>query len=213
MFLDIQTHVFGPYGNNTYTLTDAAQKIAILVDAPSGSFEGLKDILKDYKIHLFLTHGHWDHMCEAAQFQRLLNATVYAHKGDSEWYLTTEQGRWTPPGVRFEPVTPNVWVEPNASLQINELPIQILHTPGHTPGKIALYMPSFKAVFVGDTIFYKTVGRTDLPKGNLQQLIHSIQSVLYALPEDTQVYPGHGKSTTIGFEKRRTQVKNTTKSL
>ena len=80
--------------------------------------------------------------------------------------------------------------------------IEVRHVPGHAPGNVAFYVPSEKAVFVGDSLFAGAIGRTDLPNGNFAELERSIREELYTLPEDTLVYPGHGWKTTIGDEKR-----------
>jgi glyoxylase-like metal-dependent hydrolase (beta-lactamase superfamily II) len=85
---------------------------------------------------------------------------------------------------------------------IGQLRFDVLHTPGHTPGHVCFHEPNEKVLFDGDVLFYRGVGRTDLPGGNWQQLMHSIQDVLFTLPDDTVVYSGHGQQTTIGDEKR-----------
>jgi glyoxylase-like metal-dependent hydrolase (beta-lactamase superfamily II) len=182
------------------------KKVAVVVDAASGSFDGLKQRLAGHEIHLFLTHGHWDHMCEAAKFQRELKAVVYAHKADQNWFTTMEQRNYAPPNVSFETISPDIWVEHGQTIRCGDLSIKILHTPGHTPGQIALYVESLRSVFVGDTLFYRTVGRTDLPGGNFDQLKDSIRRILYALPEDTVVYAGHGKKTSIGSEQKHNGI-------
>jgi glyoxylase-like metal-dependent hydrolase (beta-lactamase superfamily II) len=204
--LSIHTHNFGPYENCVYVVYANVKKVAVVVDAASGSFEGLKKCLAGHEIHLFLTHGHWDHMCEAAKFQRELKAVVYAHKGDQNWFATTEQCKYAPPGISFETISPNIWVEHGQMIQCGDLVIKILHTPGHTPGQIALYVESLHSVFVGDTLFYHTVGRTDLPGGNFDQLKDSIRHILYTLPAHTLVYPGHGKKTTLGAEQQHNPI-------
>ncbi|MDR0647137.1 MAG: MBL fold metallo-hydrolase [Puniceicoccales bacterium] len=182
------------------------KKVAVVIDAASGSFDGLKKCLAGHDIHLFLTHGHWDHMCEAAKFQRELKAVVYAHKADQDWFATAEQRKYAPPGISFETISPNIWVEHGQVIQCGDLSIKVLYTPGHTPGQIALYMESLGSVFVGDTLFYRTVGRTDLPGGNFDQLKNSIRRILYILPPHTAVYPGHGEKTRIDAEQKHNPI-------
>ncbi|MDR1254500.1 MAG: MBL fold metallo-hydrolase [Puniceicoccales bacterium] len=203
--LNIHAYTFGPYENCVYVMYANVKKVAVIIDAASGSFDGLKKCLADHEIHLFLTHGHWDHMCEAAKFQRELKAVVYAHKADQDWF-TTEQSKYAPPGIFFETIAPDVWVEHGQMIQCSDLVIKVLHTPGHTLGQIALYMESLGSVFVGDTLFRRTVGRTDLPGGNFDQLKDSVRRILYTLPEDTVVYPGHGEKTSIGAEQKHNPI-------
>ncbi|MDR2769128.1 MAG: MBL fold metallo-hydrolase [Puniceicoccales bacterium] len=204
--LPMDVYNFGPYENCVYVMYSNVKKVAVVIDAASGSFEGLKKCLIGHEIHLFLTHGHWDHMCEAAKFQRELKAVVYAHKADQDWFATTEQCKYAPSNISFETISPDIWVEHGQMIQWDDLVIKILHTPGHTPGQIALYVESLRSVFVGDTLFYRTVGRTDLPGGNFDQLKNSIRRILYALPEDTAVYPGHGEKTSIGAEQKHNPI-------
>ena len=87
-------------------------------------------------------------------------------------------------------------------MEVGKLRFRVLHTPGHTPGHVCFYEPAEEVLFDGDVLFYRGIGRTDLPGGSWQQLMDSIQRVLFALPEDTVVYSGHGPTTTIGEEKR-----------
>ncbi len=190
----LDCHVFGPYKTCVYVLTSIEENISVIIDAAPGSFEGLKDQVAKRDIHLFLTHGHWDHISDAAKFQHELNAHIYAHPSDAMWW--SNQVSLFP---LVETFTPDTYVKD--FVDCGSLHIQTLHTPGHTAGQIALYIESMQCVFVGDSLFYKTIGRTDLPGANINQLKDSIQHTLYKLPDHTRVYPGHGLPTRIGVEK------------
>lgn len=198
MILDIYS--IGPYATNVYVLKDTVAKQGVVVDAPPESYMRLAATLKGFKIHLFLTHGHWDHMCDAAKFQKKLQATVYANKEDDFWFTSKEQLLLAPPGLNWDPITPDRWLEDGQELEFGEIKLKVITIPGHTQGQIALYVLEKGCVFVGDTLFAEGVGRTDLPGGNFRNLVNSIRDKLYRLPGKTIVYPGHGPSTTIEHE-------------
>lgn len=149
--------------------------------------------------HILLTHLHFDHTFGVAALVRETGATVLASSDDA-YMLETELGRggiWGLPEVEAFTFTPAV--PGDLSLPVGEC--RVLLTPGHTPGGLSFYFPALKSVFAGDTLFARSVGRTDFPGGNLENLMHSITTQLYALPDETTVYPGHGPETTIAGER------------
>jgi glyoxylase-like metal-dependent hydrolase (beta-lactamase superfamily II) len=196
----------GPLGTNIYVAyvqqptVDGKKGVAVVVDAPPDSFEKHCNLFQSYDVHLFLTHGHWDHTADAARFQEA-GARVYAHSADRNLYEHPELMRpYAVSGTTLSSTTPDEWVEEDRDIRLGDRTVTLLHTPGHTPGQIAVSLPG--VLFVGDTLFRESVGRTDLPGGDHRILLHSILHKLFALPDSTIVYPGHGPSTSIGHEKR-----------
>lgn len=142
---------------------------------------------------ILLTHAHVDHIGAVGQVAKALNAKVYVHPADLPLYQSRDN--------QLLPWLPAATDLPEAVTTIPEDDFSIIETPGHTPGGVCFYFKQFPALFVGDTIFAGSVGRTDLPGGNSAQLLKSIHEKLYPLPDDLRLYPGHGPATTMGREK------------
>ena len=208
----IKTFVEPPIDNNNYLIVDEASKEAALIDCssldiwdkvpsaegnvaptPTGSnrmeMEGVK--LK----YILLTHGHFDHVAGIRQTA----ATVLMHKADSDWLNNVNQFL---PMFGMSPISvPKIdkFVEDGEVINLGELEIKVLHTPGHTQGGICYLVNDI--LFSGDTIFRESVGRCDLEGGDFNQIVKSIETKIYTLPDETKIYPGHGKPTTVGWEK------------
>lgn len=147
------------------------------------------------------THAHFDHTDANGAIVEATGAPLALHRED--WPLLTASGGAALFGMRADPSPPpDVELHDGDVLEIGTLTFQVLHTPGHTPGHVCFYEPDEGVLFDGDVLFYRGVGRTDLPGGSWQQLLDSIRDVLFALPDDTVVHSGHGPATTIGEEKR-----------
>ncbi|MFO7917688.1 MAG: MBL fold metallo-hydrolase [Anaerolineae bacterium] len=151
---------------------------------------------------IVLTHFHFDHILAADTLHEKTDATLHIHEDEADHL------RHPPTLFRaFSPDVPqgleadNLLQEGN-KLSIGALSIQVLHTPGHSPGGISLWLPEEKAVFCGDTLFREGLGRSDLPGGDHQTLLKSIREKLLTLPQETRVYPGHGPPTTVAHEAR-----------
>lgn len=195
--MHIHTHVVGPIGTNVYVVCNGDR--ALLIDPAPGSWEMLGDVLAPYTLDVLLTHGHWDHVADAALFQKH-GATVYAHAGDVEWIRNPALVEWfTTRGVTVHPCEPDVLCD-SGPLTLAGLNFEVRHTPGHSRGCIVLYSAEHNVLFSGDTLFAGAVGRTDLPSGSTAQLRNSLKTQLATLPPETIVYPGHGKSTIIHDE-------------
>jgi len=150
-------------------------------------------------IAIIATHGHLDHLWGAKWATETWHTPVLMHEADIPMARAMQQ-QYDLFGVRAtaQPFP----IEPlNSQLSIINSQLSIIPTPGHTPGSICLYFPDEKTLFSGDTLFRMGYGRTDLPGGNMGQLIDSLEK-LFTLPSDVLVYPGHGDFTTIGAEKR-----------
>ncbi len=155
---------------------------------------------------ILLTHAHVDHVTGVAAAKRALDVPIYLHRDDLFLYEhAVESGRMF--GLRVEPQPPiDEFYSAGQVIPFGEYEVRPHHTPGHCPGGVCLQIgrrgEKGKDLFVGDTLFAGSIGRTDLPGGDYNTLIGSIRTVLFAFGDDAVVYPGHGPSTTIGHERR-----------
>lgn len=153
---------------------------------------------------ILLTHAHLDHITGVAQAKAAFQAPAWLHRDDDFLYgAVEEQGLMFGLRVQTQPPVDRFY-EPGQRLTIGGLEISVHLTPGHSPGGVCLEVLENGAtqLFVGDTLFAGSIGRTDLPGGDHETLIRAIRTVLFAFPDDTPVHPGHGPSTTIGQERR-----------
>lgn len=147
------------------------------------------------------THAHFDHTDANGAIVRATGATLALHP--LELPLLKASGGAALFGLQADPSPlPELELRDGDELEVGTLRFQVLHTPGHTPGHVCFYEQAEGVLFDGDVLFQRSIGRTDLPGGNYQQMMDSIRRVLFALPEETVVYSGHGPATTIGDEKR-----------
>ena len=206
--LEIKSFVFGPFGTNTYVVNNGQQ--VLLVDpACSNPYE--EQVLLRYiegiqpsvvSIQIIATHGHLDHLWGAKWATEQWHTPVLMHEADIPMAQAMQQQydlfgvHRTAESFPIEDIKSSIL---NLKSQMSNF--ELLETPGHTPGSICLYWPEEKVLLSGDTLFQMGYGRTDLPGGNMGQLIESLEH-LFTLPADTLVYPGHGAETTIGEERR-----------
>lgn len=149
-----------------------------------------------------LTHGHVDHIVGLEPLRRDFPAMkVYIHSLDAAMLTDAEANLSSLTGTPFTTVAADVLLADGDVVTEAGIRLQVLHTPGHTPGGISLYAENDGILFAGDTLFADSVGRTDFPGGNASQLVDSIRTKLLGLPDETVVYPGHAMRTTIGREK------------
>ncbi len=151
---------------------------------------------------IVVTHAHIDHIGGAAQLKRATGAPVLFHQADLPIQAMMEmQAGWL--GVPTpEQVALDQSADDGLSVGIPGMDAEVIHTPGHTPGSICLYFPKQELLLAGDTLFAGTVGRTDLPGGDTQQILRSLHTRLLPLPDNTIVVPGHGDETSMGEEKQ-----------
>ncbi len=191
----------GPLQVNCYIVGCDITHQAVVID-PGGDVEQIFEILKKHDLTLQMvinTHGHFDHIGGNRQLLEATGAELLLHQADSQLLgLAGEHAAIYGLTSEASPAPQRLLVG-GESLQLGELQIDVLHTPGHTPGGICLRIAD--QVMVGDTLFAGSIGRTDLPGGDQQQLIDSIREQLLPLPDETVVHPGHGPATTIGQEK------------
>jgi hydroxyacylglutathione hydrolase len=147
------------------------------------------------------THAHFDHTDANGALVEATGAALALHPQDRP--LLEAAGGAALFGLRADPgPLPDLELHDGDELQVGALSFRVLYTPGHTPGHVCFYEPEEGVLFDGDVLFYRGIGRTDLPGGSWQQLLDSIQRVLFALPDETTVYSGHGPATTIGQERQ-----------
>jgi glyoxylase-like metal-dependent hydrolase (beta-lactamase superfamily II) len=204
----IVTFECGPLATNCYLVGDDSSKLAFVVDAPKDSYALVLSALAERGwtlTDILLTHTHWDHTADCHELQVSTAARVVVHI-DDVYRLTDPMTHtiWPPsfsiPAVHeFEAINGS-----SGSLSIlhNTATIDWVHTPGHTEGSICLLDRPRQVAYVGDTLFAGSIGRADLPGGDMETLCTSIKQELFCLPDEVIVYPGHGPVTTIGDEKQ-----------
>lgn len=198
--MPIETFPLGPLQTNSYLVHAAG--LAVAVDAggdpaPMLQFAAEKGLrISD----IVLTHLHFDHVYGVAALVEATGAVVHIPPHD-RCLLETESGKGGIWG--FPPVPPYEGQDITRGEHVlGGIACTVIDTPGHTPGGISIYFPSERAVFCGDALFHRSIGRTDFPGGDHAQLLRSIRERLFALPPETIVYPGHGPISTIGDERR-----------
>ena len=195
----------GPIQTNAYLLTVADRGEAVLIDAPGDVWAGVGPILSNEKCvlkELWLTHGHWDHTQGGAEIVRETKAKVRAHADDRAMIETPEiMERFMGEKLNLEPIRVDHWVKQGERFEALGTTVEVRHVPGHCPGNVLFYFAALHAAFVGDALFNGSIGRTDLPGGDFDQLERAIRAQIYTLPPDTVVFPGHGPKTTVATER------------
>lgn len=202
----VEVFPVGPFQCNCTILGDEKTGEAIVVD-PGDQFEFIQDRLHTHGLtkvkSIVHTHAHLDHIGATALLQRATNAPVGLHEGDRFlWENASMQAMMLrlrePEMVDFD-----LKLEDGHTVRFSDVEGEVIHTPGHTPGSLCFHFPVLdKLLIAGDTLFQGSIGRTDLPGGDYQQILSSIKQRLLTLDDDTQVIPGHGPVTTIGKEKK-----------
>ena len=217
----IKTFIEPPIDNNNYVLIDEETKEGALIDCSSPAIwnkvpytrgrvsvstvgENREEIENVTLKYILLTHGHFDHIAGIKSKNSYLpdsteRPQIYMHKDDLNWVqeVNTFMPMMGMPEMDIPQI--DVFVEDRDVIKLGNIEIRVIHTPGHTQGGVCYYTNG--VLFSGDTIFREAVGRCDLQGGNFEQIVDSIENKLYKLPDDTIIYPGHGKQTTIGWEK------------
>jgi hydroxyacylglutathione hydrolase len=188
----------GPIGANCYIVANTVTGNAFLID-PGGEPDRIKRTLKKKSLNLkFIinTHGHGDHIFGNGHFK----CPVYIHRLEKDFLTDPAKNLSGMLGMFLKTPEATKLLEDGEKILLDDLELEILHTPGHTPGGISIKMDG--VIFTGDTLFAGSIGRTDLPEGDEKALFKSIREKLFNLGDDTIVYPGHGEESTIGKEKR-----------
>jgi len=198
----LQMLVVGPIQANCYVLGCERTKEAAVID-PGGDVDKILMTLTKDKlrcVYIINTHGHFDHTGDNKRLKEVTGAKLVIHRADAPMILhqASSGSMW---GMEVEDSPPpDVYVEEKDVITFGDISLQVLHTPGHSPGGISLL--SDKMVFVGDTLFAGSIGRTDLPGGDYEVLIRNVKEKIFPLGDDVVIYPGHGPKTTVGRERR-----------
>ena len=199
--LKISTWIGEP--TNCYIIFDEKSKETMVID-PAGQCEKIIEMLEILKANLkyiYLTHCHGDHTGAVKELQEKMQGKVLIHRLDAPGLNNPDISLTHYMGLEQICLDANSIVDDGDLLHLGNLELNVIHTPGHTCGGSSLYCESEKMVFTGDTLFRGTWGRTDLPTSNFKDILDSITNKLMKLPEETIVYPGHGKSTMIREER------------
>lgn len=201
--LQMEQCVLGMVATNCYFLMNQETREMVIVD-PAGEANCIfakVEKMEGKPVAILLTHGHYDHILAVNDVKERYGAKMYACREEEEMLLdpqmnlTGYHGR----GLSLEP---DVFLNDLEVFEEAGFSIQMLHTPGHTKGSCCYYLQEEGILLSGDTLFYGSVGRTDLPTGSTAAIVRSLHKLVDNLPEETKVFPGHDASTTIGFEKR-----------
>lgn len=204
MTLTIETYVLGPIENNTYLIIDESESVASVIDPAAPSREMVETIKKNnLKLqNIWLTHAHFDHISGVKWLRKQFthHIDVALHQADLE--LWQNGGGAADFGFDFDPgEIPDVVIHNQQSFFLGSYEFEILHTPGHTHGHVTYYCPNESIAFCGDLIFFHGIGRTDLDVSNEMNLFRSIKEKIFALPDETVLYPGHGIKTSVSEER------------
>lgn len=205
----LESAAVGPFFKNGYIVGCETTRRAVFID-PGDEVEELLEFVRAEQLqvtHILLTHAHVDHVSGVAEAKRTLGVPIYLHKDDLFLYQNAVRS-----GMMFgltveEPPPVDVFYDGEGPIAFGEYDARVVHTPGHCPGGVCLAIAkkgdaSPPHLFVGDTLFAGSIGRTDLPGGDYETLLKAITEVLFAFPDESIVYSGHGPETTIGHERR-----------
>lgn len=200
----IESQELPPIGTHTFALIDADLKQCVIIDAPAEAYVWAKQIAEKHGcgiVALILTHGHWDHMLDAHKFAAA-GIPTYGHRDDSALFTNPSiMSSFAMPGQALTAVPIDHWIAGGDVLKLLNTEMEIRHVPGHCPGNVLVYIERDSVAFPGDVIFAGSVGRYDLPGGDVSVLCQSIKTQVYTLPDSTKLYPGHGPATTVAAEK------------
>lgn len=193
----------GPLQCNCSVVGDEQTGEAMVID-PGDQIQEILDILNSANLKLkqiVITHAHIDHVGGAMKLKAATGAPILMNRNDAALLKMLDvQAAWLgmqPPG----PVQIDESVDQGSTIRTGNLSASVIHTPGHTEGSICLYFPEQQTLVAGDTLFAGSIGRTDLPGGSYDKIMRSLHNQVLALPDETQVVPGHGPLTTIGDER------------
>ncbi len=204
----IQAFEFSPFSENTYVIADDVTRDAVIIDPgcyEQAEKEALSQFITSNQLnvrYLLLTHAHLDHVFGVAYVKRKYNVKAYLHELDQVIYNDVPT-RCAVFGLRgYEPSEIDAHIKEGDQIKFGSIVLDVVFVPGHAPGHVAYINHAERYVVGGDVLFQRSIGRTDFPYSNHADLVNSIRTEFYTLPDDYTVYAGHGEPTTIGQEKR-----------
>ncbi len=204
--LDLRIIPVTPFAQNCSLLFDTKSRAGVLVD-PGGEAQKLMAAAKEANVtikEIWLTHGHLDHAGGADEIREALGVPVIGPHKDDQFWMDDIEMHWEKYGHKNmgRNVVPDRYLEDGETLSLAGVDFKVAHTPGHTPGHVVIYNQQMKIAFVGDVIFRGSIGRTDFPKSNHQDLLNSITQKLWPLGGDMRFIPGHGPMSTFEQERK-----------
>jgi len=192
----------GSYQTNCYLVADEKSKAAFIID-PAGDLEQIKNLIdtKAYDLkYMILTHGHGDHIGAVEGLKKAYDPVLLIHEEDAEMLRDNQLNLTFRMGEKIE-IEADRTFRDGENLMVGDLELKFIHTPGHSKGSACVLVND--TLFSGDTLFFNSIGRTDLYGGDRRAIIESIKNKLLILPEETKVYPGHGQATSIKNELKK----------
>lgn len=198
----IKMMVVGPVGTNCYLVHKKGREDCVVID-PGDNGDRIADVIRDEGLTLdsiLLTHGHFDHFEGVPELTGRLGGRVYIL--DKEMDLISDPMMNGSMGMmgRGTAIEPEYTVHDGELLSVAGMDFRVIHTPGHTKGGCCYYLEDEGLLFAGDTIFMESIGRTDLPTGNMGEILMSVRERILTLPDETRIFPGHGPVSDVGYE-------------
>ncbi len=194
--------VVGYLAANCYIIGDTENKKAVIID-PGGDADEILAVVDECEFeveYIILTHGHADHIAGLKKVKEATCAKVAIHEKDANMLLSAADNLSQHIGSGFVMSPADIYLYGGEKLTVGDLVLEIIHTPGHTPGGITIKINNM--IFTGDTLFAGSIGRTDFPGGSYEQLLSSVKDKLLKQPDDVKIFPGHGPGSTIGQERK-----------
>lgn len=202
--MNIEILPVGSLEANCYILSCENTKEGVVID-PGDEGERILSLIKDLGLkikYIINTHGHYDHIASNKDVKDVLKCELLVHEDDYEMIIDPKKNLSYLMGNTEDGVAADISLQDGDIIEFGDIKLKVIHTPGHTRGGICLYNEKDKTCITGDTLFYGSIGRTDLYGGDYETLIKSIKEKLLVLPDEVVTYPGHGPQSNIGLEKQ-----------